>query len=70
MRTHTTDKLIEYMRLHLISLKQDLEQIEDHEVILRFPQMGEEFVGGYPKEYIQGEIAALNHILEVANDYV
>jgi len=70
MRTHTTDKLIEYINLHLISLKQDLEQIEDHEVILRFPQMGEEFVGGYPKEYIQGEIAALNHILEVANDYV
>jgi len=58
MKTHTTDKLIEYMRLHLISLEQDLEQIEDHEVTNE----------GYPKEYIQGEIAVLNHILEVANE--
>jgi len=58
MRTHTTDKLIEYMKIHLISLEQDLEQIEDHEVTNE----------GYPKEYIQGEIAALNHILEVANE--
>jgi hypothetical protein len=60
MRTHTTDKLIEYINLHLISLKQDLEKIEDHEVTNE----------GYPKEYIQGAIAVLNHILEVANDYV
>ena len=60
MKTHTTDKLIEYINLHLISLKQDLEQIEDHEVTNE----------GYPKEYIQGAIAVLNHILEVANDYV
>ena len=58
MRTHTTDKLIEYINLHLISLKQDLEQIEDHEVTNE----------GYPKEYIQGAIAVLNHILEVSND--
>jgi len=58
MKTHSTDKLIEYMRLHLISLEQDLEQIEDHEVTNE----------GYPKEYIQGEIAVLNHILEVANE--
>jgi hypothetical protein len=53
-------KLIEYINLHLISLKQDLEKIEDHEVTNE----------GYPKEYIQGAIAVLNHILEVANDYV
>jgi len=61
MRTHTTDNyLVEYMKIYLISLKQDLEKIEDHEVTNE----------GYPKEYIQGAIAVLNHILEVANDYV
>ena len=58
MRTHTTDKLIEYMKLHLISLEQDLEKIEDHEVTNE----------GYPKEYIQGAIAVLNHILEVSDE--
>ena len=52
-------KLIEYINLHLISLKQDLEKIEDHEVTNE----------GYPKEYIQGAIAVLNHILEVANEF-
>ena len=61
MRTHTTDNyLVEYMKIYSISLKQDLEKIEDHEVTNE----------GYPKEYIQGAIAVLNHILEVANDYV
>jgi hypothetical protein len=53
-------KLIEYINLHLISLKQDLEKIEDHEVTNE----------GYPKEYLQGAIACIDHILEVANDYV
>ena len=58
MKTPTTDKLIEYINLHLISLKQDLEKIEDHEVTNE----------GYPKEYLQGAIAVLNHILEVSNE--
>lgn len=70
MKTHTTDKLVEYIKLHRLSLIQDIEQIQDHEVILRFPQMGEDFVGGYPKEYLQGAIAVLDHLLEVANDYI
>jgi hypothetical protein len=61
MKTLTTDNyLVEYMKIYSISLKQDLEKIEDHEVTNE----------GYPKEYIQGAIAVLNHILEVANDYV
>ena len=61
MKTLITDNyLVEYMKIYLISLKQDLEKIEDHEVTNE----------GYPKEYIQGAIAVLNHILEVANDYV
>jgi hypothetical protein len=46
------------MKLHLISLEQDLEKIEDHEVTNE----------GYPKEYIQGAIAVLNHILEVSDE--
>jgi len=53
-----SNSLIEYINLHLISLKQDLEKIEDHEVTNE----------GYPKEYLQGAIACMDHILEYANE--
>lgn len=62
-------KMIEYIKIHRLSLSQDIEKIEGHEVILRFPQMGEDFAGGYPKEYLQGAIAVLDHLLEVANEF-
>jgi len=58
MRTHTTDKLIEYIKIHRLSLIQDIEAIEDHEVTSQ----------GYPKEYLQGAIACMDHILSVATD--
>ncbi len=53
-----SNSLIEYIKLHRLSISQDLALIEDHEVT------GE----GYPKEYLQGAIAVLDHILEVANE--
>jgi hypothetical protein len=52
MRTLTTDKLIEYMKIHLISLNQDLDK--DLNV--------------QSKINIQGQIMAIEHLLEVANE--
>ena len=59
MTTQTKSSyFIEYMKLHKLSLIQDIEAIEDHEVTNE----------GYPKEYLQGAIACMDHILEVANE--
>jgi hypothetical protein len=55
--TRTTN-LLEYMKLHKLSLIQDMEAIEDHEVTNE----------GYPKEYLQGAIACMDHLLSVAED--
>jgi len=52
MRTHTTDKLIEYMNIHLISLNQDMDKDLNVE----------------SKINIQGQIMAIEHLLEVANE--
>ena len=52
MKTHTTDKLIEYMKLHLISLNQDMDKDLNVE----------------SKINIQGQIMAIEHLLEVANE--
>jgi hypothetical protein len=52
MRTLTTDKLIEYMNIHLISLNQDLDKDLNVE----------------SKINIQGQIMAIEHLLEVANE--
>jgi len=49
---------IEYMKLHKLSLIQDIESIEEHEVTHE----------GYPKEYLQGAIACTDHLLSVATD--
>ena len=53
-----SSKFLEYMKIHRISLIQDMEAIEDHEVTNE----------GYPKEYLQGAIAATEHLLSVATD--
>ena len=53
------NKLVEYIKLHKLSLIQDMEAIEEHEVTHE----------GYPKEYLQGAIACMDHILEVADEY-
>jgi len=52
MKTHTTDKLIEYMNIHLISLNQDLDKDLNVE----------------SKINIQGQIMAIEHLLEVYNE--
>jgi hypothetical protein len=52
MRTLTTDKLIEYMNIHLISLNQDMDK--DLNV--------------QSKINIQGQIMATEHLLSVATD--
>ena len=53
-----SSRFLEYMKLHLISLEQDLQSIEEHEVTNE----------GYPKEYLQGAIACMDHLLSVATD--
>ena len=59
MRTHSMDnQLIEYIKLNRLSMSQDLDLIESHEVTNE----------GYPKEYLQGAIACMDHILEYANE--
>ena len=56
MRTHTTDRLIEYMKIHLISLEQDLEIIKSKSDLT-----GAHYVK-------QAEIDVVKHLLEVADD--
>jgi hypothetical protein len=46
------------MKIHKLSLIQDIESIEEHEVTHE----------GYPKEYLQGAIDATEHLLSVATD--
>jgi len=56
MRTHTTDKLIEYMKIHLISLEQDLEII----------QSKSDLVGEHYRK--KAEIGLIKHLLEVSDE--
>ena len=51
--------LTEYINIHKLSLIQDIELIEEHEVTHE----------GYPKEYLQGAIAVSNHYLEIINEW-
>ena len=53
MRTHTMDSLIEYMNIHLISLNQDLEMNPESINVVDIP----------------GQIYAVKHLLEVADEY-
>ena len=46
------------MKLHRLSLIQHIEAIEEHEVTNE----------GYPKEYLQGAIACMDHLMSVATD--
>jgi hypothetical protein len=55
MKTHTTDNMIEYMKIHLISLNQDRDPLDKSPEDLIF---------------LEGQIHAVRHLLEVANDYV
>jgi hypothetical protein len=52
-RIFMTNQLIEYMNIHLISLRQDLDPLDksDNEIL-----------------FIQGQMKATEHLLSVAND--
>ena len=50
---HTTDRLIEYMKIHLISLEQDLEDNPESINVVDIP----------------GQIYAVRHLLEVADEF-
>ena len=52
MKTHSTDKLIEYMKIHLISLNQDLQDNPESINVVDIP----------------GQIYAVKHLLEVADE--
>ena len=49
-----SSKFIEYMKIHLISLEQDLDKHRPEDVFL--------------VEYIEGQIVATEHLLSVATD--
>jgi hypothetical protein len=49
-----TSTFLEYMKLHLISLEQDLDKHRPEDVLL--------------VEYIEGQIVATKHLLSVATD--
>ena len=49
---HTTDRLVEYMKIHLISLEQDLEDNPESINVVDIP----------------GQIYAVRHLLEVADE--
>jgi hypothetical protein len=49
-----TSRFLEYMKLHLISLNQDLDKHRPEDTLL--------------VEYIEGQIVATEHLLSVATD--
>ena len=51
---HTTDRLIEYMKIHLISLNQDRDPLD---------KSPEDII------FIDGQIHAVRHLLEVADEF-
>jgi hypothetical protein len=55
MKTHTTDNMTEYMKIHLISLYQDIEKYE-----------GDEDSRGYIEH--MAAITTVHHLLEYANE--
>jgi len=56
MKTHTTDKLVEYIKLHRLSLIQDNAYIEQD---VESPEWN----------FLQGQIIGVEHILEVADEF-
>jgi hypothetical protein len=61
------NQLIEYMKIHLISLEQDLEGLSEQmekfdEDSKDYRSMDEEYL------YLSGQIGATRHLLSVGND--
>ena len=62
-----TNQLIEYMKLHIISLEQDLENIsEEMEELDPESKACKEL--DYEYNYISGQSIATRHLLSVASD--
>lgn len=55
--------LIEYMKIHLISLEQDLEAAQNHE-----PLAEDEY--DESDDYLYGSIETTRHLLSVAEDMI
>ena len=61
------NQLIEYMKLHLISLEQDLENIsQEMEELDPESKACKEL--DYEYNYVSGQSTATHHLLSVAND--
>jgi len=56
-----SSKFLEYMKIHLISLRQDLELAQDHA-----PLKDDEY--DESDSYYQGAIETMEHLLSVATD--
>ena len=62
-----TNKLIEYMKIHQISLQQDLEKLEEQ---MEAIDIGSKDYGQLDIEYnwVSGQLTATHHLLSVAED--
>ena len=57
-----TNQFIEYIKIHLISLEQDMEDAQE-----LFEKNGD-YLNTYMIDYLTGHIQATKHLLSVAND--
>jgi hypothetical protein len=62
-----TNKLIEYMKLHQISLQQDLDKLSEQ---MEAIDIGSKDYGQLDIEYnwVSGQLTATHHLLSVAED--
>ena len=64
-----SNKLIEYMKIHLISLEQDSEKIEEEMSQFEYNMDSDEFKTLEIQDIsVNGQIIATAHLLSVAND--
>ncbi|NDB59577.1 hypothetical protein EB001_14165 [bacterium] len=64
-----SNQLIEYMKIHLISLEQDLEKLQEE---MDSIEIGSKEFGQLDIEYnwVSGQIIATRHFLSVADDMI
>jgi hypothetical protein len=64
-----SNKLIEYMKIHLISLEQDSEKIEEEMSHFEYNMDSDEYETLEIQDIsVNGQIIATAHLLSVAND--
>ncbi len=64
------NKLVEYMKLHLISLEQDREKLSDEMELFEEQESNEFRSLDYEYNQIIGQINATRHLLSVAKDMI